>query len=313
VGFLSRLLSRSESAQPTTFREMTAEAMRAEAAANNEDIVEVWEIVGESFYQEALSKIAGPKHLVSKSEHVGVTLRCDPTNEHDENAIRVEVMGFQVGSVCRQTAATLSPAIQRSFGGILEGRGVIVGGWLDDGRDDLGRFAGTRSEGSYGIRVWITKRDTERLQIRADVLDPSLQAPWPKPPPVQPNERRLSPTYGEHDVESHGSAVTVTCEEHYQAAIVASMPPDWNPDRSWPLLVDLVLASVNPHASQARTCIEVRFRDQTVGFFTPKMTDRHAEVVSGCADEGMRATATAKVSHGTKAGQTIYRVKLLMP
>ena len=69
-------------------------------------------------------------------------------------------MGQLTGHVSRGHAALLSPALQRSCAGALEAVGMIVGGW-DDGD----------SEGHYGIRVWITQRDAQRLGVRRERLN----------------------------------------------------------------------------------------------------------------------------------------------
>lgn len=68
-----------------TQREQAAEQVRAEV--EDSDIVEV-EVRGESHCQDALGAIAGPKEEDAKQLLVGVTLRCEPDNEFDANAVR---------------------------------------------------------------------------------------------------------------------------------------------------------------------------------------------------------------------------------
>jgi hypothetical protein len=110
------------------------------------------DIVGEGPRQDALAMIAGPKEAESKLKIVGVTLRCEPSNPYDANAIRVEVMGQHVAYVAKAQAGWLSPRMRQTCGGIVEVSGLIVGGWKDD-----------VSEGHYGIRAWIDERDIERV------------------------------------------------------------------------------------------------------------------------------------------------------
>jgi hypothetical protein len=282
----------------TTVREMAAEEVRQSSAEDDADLVEL-DIVGESYRQDALAAIAGPKQEEDKRTLVGVTLRCEPANEHDPHAIRVEVMGTLLAYMSRLLAAVMSPAMQDSCGGVLEARGLIVGGWRD-----------ARSEGHYGIRVWITQDDSWRLGLRPDVIDPRLRPRWPDPPEIQENERRLSPTRAEVEAKRYGSTVSVTCEEHYQDAIAASMPAGWDPDRTWPLLVDLVVVSSNPHTKHGTPCIEVRAGADSVGYFTPKMSERHLPSVEACAADGKRATAQAHAFRGAKGAATIWRVKV---
>ena len=101
-----------------------------------------------------MAAIAGPKGIDGKQLVVGVTLRCEPTNTYDCNAVRVEVMGQQVGYSARDEAAVLSPALLEHCGGAIEAHGLIVGGWKDG--DD---------EGHYGIRVWLSTDDATRLAL----------------------------------------------------------------------------------------------------------------------------------------------------
>lgn len=120
--------------------------------AADDQLVEI-DVVGEAHRQDALERIAGERGDIGKHHAVGTTLRCDPRNEHDANAIRIECMGQLLGYIPRQTAALLAPALNGQ-GGIAEAIGVIVGGW-DDGV----------SIGSYGVRVWIPRRSLLRIGV----------------------------------------------------------------------------------------------------------------------------------------------------
>jgi len=123
------------------------------AVATDPDLVEV-DVVGESHHQDALEQVAGPPSELTKHYQVGTTLRCDPNNPYDSNAIRVECMGQHVGFIPRQTAALLSSCMHAGCGGVLEAVGFIVGGW-DNGI----------STGFYGIRVWVKKEDLQRIGV----------------------------------------------------------------------------------------------------------------------------------------------------
>jgi hypothetical protein len=46
---------------------------------------------------------------------------------------------------------------------------------------------------------------------------------------------------------------------------------------SWPLLVDLAVTEANPHAKRAAPCVVVRIDRETVGYFTPAMSERHRQ------------------------------------
>jgi hypothetical protein len=122
-----------------------------------------------------------------------------------------------------------------------------------------------------------------------------------------PDESQRPATSGTGTAE-RATSVTVTCEEHYQPTIEASMPLDRDADRGWPLLCDLALVPRNPHTKSAGSCIEVRIGDAPVGYLTPKMTERYRAHVQECADRGERAAAAATVRRGAKSGATIWRV-----
>jgi hypothetical protein len=112
-------------------------------------------VVGESFRQDALELVAGPKDEDGKRMVVGVTLRCEPENTHDPNAVRVEVMGQHVGYVKRGRAKQLHPRIAKC-GGATECMGMILGGWLRADGD----------EGHYGIRVWLRPSERRLLDMK---------------------------------------------------------------------------------------------------------------------------------------------------
>jgi hypothetical protein len=141
------------------------------------------------------------------------------------------------------------------------------------------------------------------------MLDPSLRPPWPQLPPPGRNEARLGPTDADLAAERWGSEVAVTCEEHYQAAIVRGMHAWWD-DHSWPLLLDLDVVLRNPHSKTDTACVGVRIGDERVGFFTAAMTERYRPLVESALSCGARATATGSAHQGTKGGATIWRLKV---
>jgi hypothetical protein len=268
-------------------------------------------IVGEGSYQEALARIAGPKEAEGKHMGVGVTLRCEPKNTYDHNAVKVEVMGVCVAYIARAQAALLSPRIASACNGAIEARGLIVGGWNDGS-----------SEGHYGIRVWFTTRDTDRLGDVASEIDRSVRPhlDLPNMPPAVAGERRLSPQrapiytsqFGDEQV-AYGSGVTVVGEEHYQPTILAAMPNGWD-TCAWPLLVDLdMVAEGNPHTKKPSPCVGVCIGSARVGYFTSAMTDRYRQMIESALAEGARVTANASAYQGTKGGTTFWRLTVDLP
>ncbi len=84
-------------------------------------------VAGESHYQEALRAIAGPGDVRFDTE---AHLIAEPENEHDPNAVRVEIDGAKIGYLPRELAPAWSPrlaelAARRRVGGC---EATIVGG-----------------------------------------------------------------------------------------------------------------------------------------------------------------------------------------
>ncbi len=295
MGLLDRLFGRAER------EDRQVEMLRVAGLLDDPDsdeLVEV-EVVGESYRQDALARIAGPKEMVGKHHPVGVTLRCEPRNDHDRNAIRVEVLGLHVGYIARHGAAKLSPMLQRSNRGVVECQGLVVGGWKDES-----------SEGHYGIRAYFDGPTAARLGLRRGDHIPDVQwvasLPVPDLPALATGEVRLTPT---PESSARVSSVTVTCEEHYQAAVLASKPAEW--DRSWwPVLATWVIAEANPHTKASTSCIEIRLGGATVGYLTPKMTARYLDSVRAAIASGGTVTSRAEIARGEKGGVEVWRVKL---
>lgn len=99
----------------------------------------VYNIVGEQSYQNNLKKIAGPKEEESKFFECYAKVSSEPFNQHDKNAVKVEINGLLVGYLSRGEAAKLAGKVVNKTV-----PAVIDGGW-DDGD----------SIGSYGVKLAI--------------------------------------------------------------------------------------------------------------------------------------------------------------
>src|SRR5207253_8441983 len=98
------------------------------------------DVVGESFYQEALRKIVG---LTNEHVRIPVTASLLPEvdNQYDRNAISVWISGLKVGHLSRADAAMFRPGLlnlQRQVGAVIALPGVVVGG--GEGRPSYGVF-----------------------------------------------------------------------------------------------------------------------------------------------------------------------------
>jgi hypothetical protein len=298
MGLFNRIIGR-RTIQPSPTTEAVIEVREDAEASGDGDLFEI-SIVGESFCQEDLQRIAGPKDADGKHHSCGVTLRCEPTNTYDVNAIRAEVMGLLLGHVARDTAARLSLAMQARCRGAIEARGMIVGGWKDG-----------ESEGHYGVRVWLTTADALRLGVDPSDIEvrdhdePSIQYPVLPAPLV--GELRLSPDSSQL---SELTTVTVTHEEHYQPAISARRPSHWLHGR-WPVLVGLDLA-MDPHRKNDSECVRVHIDGDTVGFLTPAMTKRHGGRIHEGLEAGLAPTAEADVYRDQRKDPQTWQLTLFM-
>ena len=98
------------------------------------------EVVGESNYQEALERVAGPKGKDPVDLEVAADVVCEDNNPHDKNAVRVEARGMTVGYLPREVARNWRTQVSA---GRMSCAAVIRGGWDRGGGD----------QGHYGIWV----------------------------------------------------------------------------------------------------------------------------------------------------------------
>jgi len=103
------------------------------------------EVVGESYYQENLWRLVGPRWPNDRVRHpVYAVLVAEDDNPHDANAVAVWVQGLKVGSLSHANARRYRPGLlnlQRRHGQPVALNGVIVGGGIrEDGPGQLGVF-----------------------------------------------------------------------------------------------------------------------------------------------------------------------------
>ena len=100
----------------------------------------VVEVVGESFYQEALMALGRRRGElgVEQKEHMAA-LTAEPSNPKDPMAVQVQVNGLQVGYLDREDARTYRPVLDRlARHRLLMGApAMLIGGW-DRGYGDVG-------------------------------------------------------------------------------------------------------------------------------------------------------------------------------
>ena len=99
------------------------------------------EIVGESFYQDALENITGGKTEDGHEMEVEALLNYDDDNPYDNKAIAVSVEGEIVGYLSRKLARQFRDRMEETGcpGESAVCKALIVGGW-DRGNGDEGHF-----------------------------------------------------------------------------------------------------------------------------------------------------------------------------
>jgi hypothetical protein len=103
------------------------------------------EIVGESYYQDALEEICGPRKRQGEKLMIEATLILEDDNKFDRgNAVRVEIQGKQVGYLSKDVAKAYRQIMKKAGHpkAISTCQALIKGGWE---KED--------STGSYG--VWL--------------------------------------------------------------------------------------------------------------------------------------------------------------
>jgi hypothetical protein len=115
---------------------------------------ETLEVVGESFYQDALWMLTGQPRGSRVREHIVAVLEPEPTNPMDENAIQVLIEDHPVGHLSREDAHAYLPGLQRlietcdtrcvGLEGVIAGGGTaperlgLLGVFLDHDPVDFG-------------------------------------------------------------------------------------------------------------------------------------------------------------------------------
>jgi HIRAN domain len=103
------------------------------------------QVVGESYYQDALDVICGGKCEEGHQLMCQAELRPEPDNEYDKHAVGVYVDGQKVGHLSREDATRRQAELValRSQGKRPMCGALITGGW----------FRGMGDEGHYGVRL----------------------------------------------------------------------------------------------------------------------------------------------------------------
>jgi hypothetical protein len=120
------------------------------------------EIVGESFNQDALWRIAGVKRGQPVRHRTVAVLVPEPHNPYDSNAIRVDIDGLQVGHLSASNAVRYGPglrALMDRYRSYIALNAVVVGG--GHGREHLGVWL-SHDPSEFGLSPRVTPPATTR-------------------------------------------------------------------------------------------------------------------------------------------------------
>ncbi len=150
------------------------------------------DVVGESFYQEALWAVIGGVTRERVRRDIVAMLVPEPQNQYDPNAIAVYVSGLKVGHLgsvdAQRLIAGLNDQIAKNPGKFIALNGVVAGGGMrDDGLGRLGVFLrydptdfGIKVVGGsrLGDPVMLTMGTGESYAVMTDEADDSYDLSW---------------------------------------------------------------------------------------------------------------------------------------
>lgn len=122
-----------------------------------------FDVVGESHYQHALKKIAGPESRGGKQHVCDAMVVHQPDNRHDGNACAVVIEGLLVGYLPRSEAKTLVSVIkskEEPSGFAVQCKACVTGGWIAD----------SGNSGKYGVLLDIDTADFPALPLEKEML-----------------------------------------------------------------------------------------------------------------------------------------------
>ena len=103
------------------------------------------EVVGESYYQDALKEICGPRTEEGVEKEVLATMVWEDDNPKDDLAVRIDIDGKTVGYLSKPFARLFRQTVaDAGYGRVpTQCKAIITGGW------DRGK----RGKGNYGVRL----------------------------------------------------------------------------------------------------------------------------------------------------------------
>jgi len=121
-------------------------------------------VVGTSFHQEVLEKIADPRSRAGYRRFCAAVLHPQPSNPYDRHAVAVSIRDEKVGHLERIVAPEFRRILQSAGYADAACEAEIVGGW-EWGRDDRG-YVGLRLNASLPFRIVAASRYNPKLWHR---------------------------------------------------------------------------------------------------------------------------------------------------
>lgn len=275
------------------------------------------EVVGESFYQDNLWRLAvarpgEPVHL-----EITAVLVAEDDNPHDSNAIAVWIDGLEVGHLSRDNAYAYRPgllALQRAHQMPIALTGVITGGGLrDDGPGRLGVFLRHDPE-DFGLRSQPSSaREPTAWTDPANALAPEAGAAsglvtWGLSEADLEDARLTYLTNYNHRFMNSGrgsaeiTAFVATSSFQESLRQVATTP------RPWRHAADRHLPAVLVRAMDEAGAVTVLIDGLAVGYLSHDVADRHREQLDELRRVGHYLVCSALIVGG-EAGKN-YGVRL---
>jgi hypothetical protein len=244
------------------------------------------EVVGESFYQDNLWRLAAARRGEPVRVEITAILVAEDDNPYDSNAIAVWIDGLKVGHLSRENACAYRSgllALQRAHRMPIALTGVIVGGGLrEDGPGRLGVFLRHDAE-DFGLRsqpsparestVWSGPADArvpeasvasgpeDRWLSEADLEDARLT--------YLTNYNHRFMNSGRGSAEITAVVGTSSFQESLRQAATAPRPWRHEADRHLPAVLVQALGEA--------TAVAVLIDGHVVGYLSHDVADRHRE------------------------------------
>ncbi len=265
------------------------------------------EVVGESFYQDNLWRLALARPGEPVRVEITAVLVAEDDNPYDSNAIAVWIDGLRVGHLSRENACAYRPGLlaqQRAHRMPIALTGVITGGGLrDDGPGRLGVFLRHDPE-DFGLRLQSSPaRESTVRTGSADALVPEASVAsgpvaWGLSEADLEDARLTYLTNYNHRFMNSGRgsaeiAAVVGTSSFQESLCQAATTP-----RPWRHAADRHLPAVLVQASDEAAAVAVLIDGRVVGYLSHDVADSHREQLDELRRAGHYLVCSALIVGG---------------